>query len=134
MKTIIDKPFGLMLLFASLLGIELFVLFLLGDRGWFVTRGAEPPCIHLGMLTALHVPIVEPYLRDLQDSVTEVRAGRPEDISREERDRGKVTFAGRLGGIDAAAVVADLRAAAEIIIPPDLFDAPETPSEPGRYI
>ena len=42
-------------------------------NGWFVTRGAEPPCIHMGMLTAIHVPIVERYLDDLKTSVRKVR-------------------------------------------------------------
>lgn len=48
----------------------------LEERGWFVTRGAEPPCIHLGMLTAVHVPVVDRYLGDLRAAVGEVRAGR----------------------------------------------------------
>ena len=48
----------------------------LGDRGWFVTKGAEPPCIHMGMLTAIHVPVVGDYLRDLNAAVDEVRNGR----------------------------------------------------------
>lgn len=48
----------------------------MGDRGWFVTQAAEPPSIHLGMLTMAHVPIVEDYLSDLRASVEEVRTGR----------------------------------------------------------
>ena len=48
----------------------------MSERGWFVTRGAEPPCIHLGMLTAVHVPIVGRYLSDLNAGVEEVRQGR----------------------------------------------------------
>lgn len=57
--------------------------------------------------------------------LTKVRPGKPDDISREERDQGKVNIAGQLGAIDAAAVIADLRVDAEIVIPPDLFDAPD---------
>ena len=53
------------------------------DKGWFVTRGAEPPCIHLGMLTAIHVPHTERYLQDLRDAVAEVVAGRKATGSRE---------------------------------------------------
>jgi sphinganine-1-phosphate aldolase len=48
----------------------------MSERGWFVTRGAQPHCIHLGMLTAVHVPIVEQYVGDLEQSVIEVRRGR----------------------------------------------------------
>ncbi|MFT5174009.1 MAG: sphinganine-1-phosphate aldolase [Gammaproteobacteria bacterium] len=48
----------------------------MSERGWFVTRGAQPPCIHLGMLTAIHVPIVDRYIGDLVESVAEVRRGR----------------------------------------------------------
>ena len=48
----------------------------MSECGWFVTRGAQPHCIHLGMLTAVHVPIVEQYVGDLEQSVMEVRRGR----------------------------------------------------------
>ena len=53
------------------------------ERGWFVTQGSEPPCIHLGMLTAIHVPHTERYLQDLRDAVAEVVAGRKATGSRE---------------------------------------------------
>lgn len=53
------------------------------DKGWFVTRGAQPPCIHLGMLTAVHVPHTERYLHDLHEAVAEVAAGRKATGSRE---------------------------------------------------
>lgn len=46
------------------------------DRGWFVTRASHPPGIHMGMLTKAHVPIIGTYLRDLEQSVDEVLAGR----------------------------------------------------------
>ncbi|MCP5149129.1 MAG: aspartate aminotransferase family protein [Ectothiorhodospiraceae bacterium] len=46
------------------------------QRGWFVTRGAEPPCIHMGMLTLTHVPVVDDYLTDLAAAVADVRAGK----------------------------------------------------------
>ena len=45
-------------------------------KGWFVARGATPPCIHLGMLTAVHIPIVDRYLADLKACVHDVKAGR----------------------------------------------------------
>ena len=44
-------------------------------RGWFVTRAAEPPAVHLGMLTLTHVPVVGDYLHDLDAAVAEVRSG-----------------------------------------------------------
>ncbi len=46
------------------------------ERGWFVALAAEPPSIHLGMLTMAHVPIVDNYLADLLTSMEEVRGGR----------------------------------------------------------
>ena len=45
------------------------------SRGWFVTRAAEPPAVHLGMLTLTHVPVVGDYLRDLDAAVTDARTG-----------------------------------------------------------
>ena len=41
MKNIIDKPFGLFSLFAGLLGVELFVVYLLADSGLLPTLLAE---------------------------------------------------------------------------------------------
>jgi len=41
MKSIIDKPFGLLAIFASLLGVELFVFYLLADSGLLPTLLAE---------------------------------------------------------------------------------------------
>ena len=41
MKTIIDKPFGLLSLFSGLLGIELFLVYLLADSGLLPTLLAE---------------------------------------------------------------------------------------------
>ena len=41
MKNIIDKPFGLLSLFAGLLGVELFVVYLLTDSGLLPTLLAE---------------------------------------------------------------------------------------------
>jgi hypothetical protein len=41
MKSIVDKPFGLMLLCSGLLGIELFVFYLLIDTGLLQTLLAE---------------------------------------------------------------------------------------------
>ena len=45
------------------------------ERGWFVTRSAEPPSVHMGMLTLTHVPVVDEYLRDLEAAVARVRSG-----------------------------------------------------------
>lgn len=45
-------------------------------RGWFVTRGAQPPAIHLGMLTPAHAPVVSQYVSDLESAVQEVRRDR----------------------------------------------------------
>ena len=45
------------------------------ERGWFVTRAAEPPAVHLGMLTLTHVPVVDQYLGDLETAVARVRSG-----------------------------------------------------------
>ncbi len=46
------------------------------QRGWLVTRSAEPRAIHMGMLTMTHVPVVDQYLSDLADSVQAAKAGR----------------------------------------------------------
>ena len=45
------------------------------EAGWFVTRSAEPPSVHMGMLTLTHVPVVDEYLRDLEAAVAGVRSG-----------------------------------------------------------
>ena len=45
----------------------------MAERGWFVGRGVQPPCIHLGMITFAHAPIVDEYLRDLAEAVDLVR-------------------------------------------------------------
>ena len=49
------------------------------QRGWFVTRGAEPPCIHMGMLTLTHVPVVDDYLTDLAAADTDGSGGLSEE-------------------------------------------------------
>ena len=41
MKVLVDRPFGLLLLFCALLGIELFMLYLLGDAGLIQNLLAE---------------------------------------------------------------------------------------------
>ena len=46
------------------------------QRGWFVTRSAEPRAIHMGMLTMTHVPIVDQYLTDLAESVDQAKSGK----------------------------------------------------------
>jgi len=61
LKAIIDKPFGLLLLFCSLLGIELFLLYLLLDRGMLQTLLAEDysfisrAILSIYLLASLHV-------------------------------------------------------------------------------
>ena len=64
MKTIIDKPFGLLTIFASLLGIELFIFYLLADSGLlpallaedysFISRGI----LVIYLCASLHVMLV----------------------------------------------------------------------------
>ena len=41
MKLIIDKPFGLLLIFSGLFGIELFIIYLLADAGLLQVLLAE---------------------------------------------------------------------------------------------
>jgi len=68
MKSIIDKPFGLLTIFASLLGVELFVFYLLTDSGLLPALLAEDYSfisraillIYLG--ASLHVILVSYYL------------------------------------------------------------------------
>ena len=47
----------------------------MGQRGWFVTRSADPRAIHMGMMTMAHVPVVDRYLEDLAASVEDARSG-----------------------------------------------------------
>jgi len=68
MKTIIDKPFGLLSVFASLLGVELFVLYLLADSGLLPALLAEDysfisrVILALYLAASLHVMLVSYYL------------------------------------------------------------------------
>ena len=41
-------------------------------RGWHLDRQQRPPCLHL-MVTPAHVSIVDEFLKDLEDSVEEVK-------------------------------------------------------------
>lgn len=52
------------------------------NRGWFVTPSADPPAVHMGMLTMTHVPVVDRYLADLARSVEEARSGAVEAAER----------------------------------------------------
>jgi sphinganine-1-phosphate aldolase len=45
----------------------------LGERGWFVGRSREPEGLHLA-LNAVHVPVIDKYLIDLDEAVQQVRA------------------------------------------------------------
>ncbi len=68
MKSIIDKPYGLLLLFFCLLGVETFVFYLLGERGLlqlllledysFISRAI----LLIYALASLHVILVAYYL------------------------------------------------------------------------
>jgi len=55
----------------------------------------------------------------------EVSAGRPEDIPQQQRDERKQVLAQQLGGADAAAMVTDMRADANVYVTPGLFDRAE---------
>ena len=68
MKSIIDKPFGLMLIFSGLLGIELFVFYLLIDTGLLQTLLAEDysfisrAILLIYLMASLHVMLVSYFL------------------------------------------------------------------------
>ncbi|MDH3447733.1 MAG: MotA/TolQ/ExbB proton channel family protein [Gammaproteobacteria bacterium] len=68
MKSIVDKPFGLLAVFAGLLGVELFVIYLLVDRGLLQTLLAEDysfisrAILAIYLLASLHVMLVAYYL------------------------------------------------------------------------
>ena len=68
MKSIIDKPFGLMLLCSGLLGIELFVFYLLIDTGLLQTLLAEDysfisrVILSIYLVASLHVMLVSYFL------------------------------------------------------------------------
>ena len=86
MKSIIDKPFGLLLIFSSLLGIELFIGYLLVDSGLlqnllaadysFVSR----VILVIYLLASLHVMLVSYQLslenNELNAGSGDTRAGR----------------------------------------------------------
>jgi len=68
MKSIVDKPFGLMLLCSGLLGIELFVFYLLIDTGLLQTLLAEDysfisrAILVIYLVASLHVMLVSYFL------------------------------------------------------------------------
>ena len=68
MKSIIDKPFGLMLLCSGLLGVELFVFYLLIDTGLLQTLLAEDysfisrAILSIYLVASLHVMLVSYFL------------------------------------------------------------------------
>ena len=68
MKTIIDKAFGLLTIFASLLGVELFVFYLLADSGLLPALLAEDysfisrAILVIYLCASLHVMLVSYYL------------------------------------------------------------------------
>jgi hypothetical protein len=68
MKLIIDKPFGLLLFFSGLLGIELFIIYLLADSGLLQVLLAEDysfisrAILGIYLVASLHVMLVSYYL------------------------------------------------------------------------
>lgn len=68
MKSIVDKPFGLLSVFASFLGVELFICYLLANRGLLQTLLAEDysfisrAILVIYLLASLHVMLVAYYL------------------------------------------------------------------------
>ena len=68
MKLIIDKPFGLLLIFSGLLGIELFIIYLLADAGLLQVLLAEDysfisrVILAIYLAASLHVMLVSYYL------------------------------------------------------------------------
>ena len=84
MKPIIDKPFGLLMIFASLLGVELFVFYLLADSGLLPALLAEDysfisrAILGIYLCASLHVMLVSYHLsievndlnKDAQDRPT----------------------------------------------------------------
>ncbi len=73
MKSIIDKPFGLLLLFCGLLGIELFVFYLLIDSGLLQTLLADDysfisrAILAIYLIASLHVMLVS-YLLSIESN------------------------------------------------------------------
>ncbi len=68
MKSIIDKPYGLLLVFCSLLGIEVFVFYLLGESGLLQVLLAEDysfisrVILAIYAVSSLHAVLVSYYL------------------------------------------------------------------------
>jgi hypothetical protein len=68
MKLIIDKPFGLLLLFSGLLGIEIFILYLLVDAGLLQVLLAEDysfisrAILGIYLVASFHIMMVSYYL------------------------------------------------------------------------
>ncbi len=67
-------------------------------RGWHVDRQHRPPSLHL-MVMPRHAEVAEQYLRDLAESVAEVR-GRPELA-----EQGKAAVYGMIAGIPLRSLV-----------------------------
>jgi hypothetical protein len=94
MKSIIDKPFGLLAIFVALLGLELFVFYLLVVSGLLPTLLAEDYSfisrvilvIYLG--ASLHVMLVSYYL---SIESNDLNAGSPRRSTRGKRRIGRIT-------------------------------------------
>jgi len=81
MNSIIDKPFGLLLMFSSLLGVELFVFYLLVDSGLLPTLLTEDysfisrVILSIYLLASLHAMLVSYYLSiESRDARTDASA------------------------------------------------------------
>jgi sphinganine-1-phosphate aldolase len=80
---ILGQPQGPILTYGST-GPDVFAIAeAMRSRGWFVTLADEPPCIHMGMLTLMHVPVVDTYLEHLEQACADVRTGRVGDVNRD---------------------------------------------------
>jgi len=83
MKTIIDKPFGLLSLFGLLLGIELFVVYLLQDSGLLPTLLAEDysfvsrAILVIYLCASLHIMLVA-YRLSIENNA--LNSGAPESF------------------------------------------------------
>lgn len=93
--------------------VDMFVVAdLLEARGWSVDRQQKPPSIHLTLM-AQHQPIVDGYLRDLEDAVREARR------TPERRTQGQAAMYGLMAKVPARGLVREgvLRALGEMYGP-----------------
>jgi hypothetical protein len=70
----------------------------LEDRGWLVDRQQNPACVHC-TLTANHLPVIDAYLKDVEDAVAYVRA------HPEVKSRGNAAMYGMMAKVPVRAMV-----------------------------